>query len=100
MKNTDKIAEIIEKISATQVKQKENDIVEQKMNIGVIEARGDEALKLQQYDKAKEFYLQSQALYQGINDMDKVAEVQEKIKVVQELQEEIRRAREEQGIPQ
>ena len=50
------------------------------MNIGVIEARGDEALKLQQYDKAKEFYLQSQALYQGINDMDKVAEVQEKNK--------------------
>ena len=32
--------------------------------------------------------------------MDKVAEVQEKIKVVQELQEEIRKAREEQGIPQ
>lgn len=100
VKNTDKMAEIIEKISATQVKQKENDIVEQKMNIGVIEARGDEALKLQQYDKAKEFYLQSQALYQGIKDMDKVAEVQEKIKVVQELQEEIRKAREEQGIPQ
>ncbi len=100
VKNTDKMAEIIEKISATQVKQKENDIVEQKMNIGVIEARGDEALKLQQYDKAKEFYLQSQALYQGINDMDKVAEVQEKIKVVQELQEEIRKAREEQGIAQ
>ena len=100
VKNTDKMAEIIEKISATQVKQKENDIVEQKMNIGVIEARGDEALKLQQYDKAKEFYLQSQALYQGINDMDKVAEVQEKIKVVQQLQEEIRKAREEQGIPQ
>jgi len=100
VKNTDKMAEIIEKISATQVKQKENDIVEQKMNIGVIEARGDEALKLQQYDKAKEFYLQSQALYQGINDMDKVAEVQEKIKVVQQLQEEIRKAREEQGISQ
>lgn len=100
VKNTDKMAEIIEKISATQVKQKENDIVEQKMNIGMIEARGDEALKLQQYDKAKEFYLQSQALYQGINDMDKVAEVQEKIKVVQELQEEIRKAREEQGIAQ
>lgn len=100
VKNTDKMAEIIEKISATQVKQKENDIVEQKMNIGVIEARGDEALKLQQYDKAKEFYLQSQALYQGIKDMDKVAEVQEKIKVVQQLQEEIRKAREEQGIPQ
>ncbi len=100
VKNTDKMAEIIEKISAAQVKQKENDIAEQKMNIGVIEARGDEALKLQQYDKAKEFYLQSQALYQGINDMDKVAEVQEKIKVVQELQEEIRKAREEQGIPQ
>ena len=100
VKNTDKMAEIIEKISATQVKQKENDIVEQKMNIGVIEARGDEALKLQQYDKAKEFYLQTQALYQGINDMDKVAEVQEKIKVVQELQEEIRKAREEQGIAQ
>lgn len=100
VKNTDKMAEIIEKISATQVKQKENDIVEQKMNIGVIEARGDEALKLQQYDKAKEFYLQSQALYQGINDMDKVAVVQEKIKVVQELQEEIRKAREEQGISQ
>jgi len=100
VKNTDKMAEIIEKISAAQVKQKENDIAEQKMNIGVIEARGDEALKLQQYDKAKEFYLQSQALYQGINDMDKVAEVQEKIKVVQQLQEEIRKAREEQGIPQ
>ncbi len=100
VKNTDKVAEIIEKISAAQVKQKENDIAEQKMNIGVIEARGDEALKLQQYDKAKEFYLQSQALYQGINDMDKVAEVQEKIKVVQQLQEEIRKAREEQGIPQ
>ena len=100
VKNTDKMAEIIEKISATQVKQKENDIAEQKMNIGVIEARGDEALKLQQYDKAKEFYLQSQALYQGINDMDKVAEVQEKIKMVQQLQEEIRKAREEQGIPQ
>ena len=100
VKNTDKMAEIIEKISVAQVKQKENDIAEQKMNIGVIEARGDEALKLQQYDKAKEFYLQSQALYQGINDMDKVAEVQEKIKVVQELQEEIRKAREEQGIPQ
>ena len=100
VKNTDKMAEIIEKISVAQVKQKENDIAEQKMNIGVIEARGDEALKLQQYDKAKEFYLQSQALYQGINDMDKVAEVQEKIKVVQQLQEEIRKAREEQGIPQ
>lgn len=100
VKNTDKMAEIIEKISAAQVKQKENDIAEQKMNIGVIEARGDEALKLQQYDKAKEFYLQSQALYQGINDMDKVAEVQEKIKMVQQLQEEIRKAREEQGIPQ
>ncbi len=100
VKNTDKMAEIIEKISSAQIKQKENDIAEQKMNIGVIEARGDEALKLQQYDKAKEFYLQSQALYQGINDMDKVAEVQEKIKVVQQLQEEIRKAREEQGIPQ
>ncbi len=100
VKNTDKMAEIIEKISVAQVKQKENDIAEQKMNIGVIEARGDEALKLQQYDKAKEFYLQSQALYQGINDMDKMAEVQEKIKVVQRLQEEIRKAREEQGIPQ
>ena len=100
VKNTDKMAEIIEKISVAQVKQKENDIAEQKMNIGVIEARGDEALKLQQYDKAKEFYLQSQALYQGINDMDKVAEVQEKIKMVQQLQEEIRKAREEQGIPQ
>ena len=100
VKNTDKMAEIIEKISVAQVKQKENDIAEQKMNIGVIEARGDEALKLQQYDKAKEFYLQSQALYQGINDMDKVAEVQEKIKVVQQLQEEIRKTREEQGIPQ
>lgn len=100
VKNTDKMAEIIEKITAVQTQQKENDIAEQKMNIGVIEARGDEALKLQQYDKAKEFYLQSQALYQGINDMDKVAEVQEKIKVVQQLQEEIRKAREEQGIPQ
>lgn len=100
VKSTDKIAEIIERISSVQIKQKENDVMEQKMNIGVIEARGDEALKLQQYDKAKEFYLQSQALYQGINDMDKVAEVQEKIKVVQELQEEIRKAREEQGIPQ
>ena len=73
VKNTDKMAEIIEKISVAQVKQKENDIAEQKMNIGVLEARGDEAL---------------------------VAEVQEKIKVVQELQEEIRKAREEQGIPQ
>ncbi len=100
VKYTDKVAETIEKISAAQTKQKENDILEQKMNIGVIEARGDEALRLQQYDKAKELYLQSQALYQGINDMDKVAEVQEKIKVVQELQEEIRKAREEQGIPQ
>ena len=100
VKYTDKVAETIEKITAVQTQQKENDIAEQKMNIGVIEARGDEALKLQQYDKAKEFYLQSQALYQGINDMDKVAVVQEKIKVVQELQEEIRKAREEQGIPQ
>ncbi len=100
VKYTDKVAETIEKITAVQTQQKENDIAEQKMNIGVIEARGDEALKLQQYDKAKEFYLQSQALYQGIKDMDKVAEVQEKIKVVQELQEEIRKAREEQGIPQ
>ncbi len=100
VKYTDKVAETIEKITAVQTQQKENDIAEQKMNIGVIEARGDEALKLQQYDKAKEFYLQSQALYQGINDMDKVAEVQEKIKVVQELQEEIRKAREEQGIAQ
>lgn len=100
VKYTDKVAETIEKISAAQTKQKENDILEQKMNIGVIEARGDEALRLQQYDKAKELYLQSQALYQGINDMDKVAAVQEKIKVVQELQEEIRKAREEQGIPQ
>ncbi len=100
IKYIDKTAEAIEKITAAQTKQKENDIAEQKMNIGVMEARGDEALKLQQYDKAKELYLQSQALYQGINDMDKVAEVQEKIKVVQELQEEIRKAREEQGIPQ
>lgn len=66
------------------------------MDIEVIEARGDEALKLQQYDKAKEFYLQSQALYQGINDMDKVAAVQEKIKIVQELQEQIQKAREQQ----
>ena len=96
IKYTDNVAETIEKITTAQIRQKENDIVEQKMDIAVIEARGDEALKLQQYDKAKEFYLQSQALYQGINDMDKVAAVQEKIKVVQELQEQIQKAREEQ----
>lgn len=96
IKYTDNVAETIEKITTAQIRQKENDIVEQKMDIAVIEARGDEALKLQQYDKAKEFYLQSQALYQGINDMDKVAVVQEKIKVVQELQEQIQKAREEQ----
>ena len=58
------------------------------MDIGVIEARGDEALKLQQYDKAKEFYLQAQALYQGINDMEKVASMQEKIKIVEQLQQQ------------
>lgn len=96
IKYTDKVAETIEKITIAQTRQKENDIAAQKMDIEVIEARGDEALKLQQYDKAKEFYLQSQALYQGINDIDKVAAVQEKIKIVQELQEQIQKAREQQ----
>ncbi len=50
------------------------------MNIGVIEARGDEALKLQQYDKAKEFYLQSQALYQVLMIWIKWLKCKKKIK--------------------
>ncbi len=88
IKDKDKMAEITEKITTAQTRQKETDIAAEKMDIGVIEARGDEALKLQQYDKAKEFYLQAQALYQGINDMEKVASMQEKIKIVEQLQQQ------------
>ncbi len=88
IQDSDKITEITEKITTAQTRQKETDITAQKMDIGIIEARGDEALKLQQYGKAKEFYLQAQALYQGINDMEKVASMQEKIKIVQQLEEQ------------
>ena len=86
IKMTDKVAEVTEKINLAKSSQQENDIAAKKVEIGVFETKGDEAVKQKDYTKALEYYLQAKTLYQDGNQMESVLNVDNKIKSVNELQ--------------
>lgn len=86
VKLTDKVTEVAEKISTTQSNKKENEIAQQKIAISEIESRGDRSLMNGDYLGAIDYYKQARTLYQGINDMDKVLSIEEKIKGVEDIQ--------------
>ncbi len=87
-KMTDEVVKINEKISTTNTRIKETEIANKVLEIGLLESEGDELLKAGDYMSAKERYRQAQALYQGINQMDKVLLIEDKIKNAEAIQEE------------
>lgn len=86
VKLTDKVTEIAEKISMAQSSKKENEIAQQKITISAIESKGDNYLIDGDYLEAISCYKQARTLYQGINDMDKVLSMEEKIKGIEDIQ--------------
>lgn len=86
LNDTEKIKEITEKINSANTRQKENEMALKLIEIGNIETKGDEALKNKDYKSSKEYYKQARALYQGINQMDKVLSIEEKIKSIDDIQ--------------
>lgn len=86
LKMTEQVTEVADKINIAQSSKQENEIAAKKLEINVLEARGDEAVKKREYSKATEFYLQAKILYQDGNQMDSVLNVQKKIESVSELE--------------
>ncbi|MDR1067450.1 MAG: hypothetical protein LBL35_08510 [Clostridiales bacterium] len=74
-----------DKISAAELKIKENDIAANLLEINAVEREGDEALLRGEYDLAKNKYYQAQTLYQGIGRADKAAATAEKINSINAL---------------
>lgn len=86
LNDTEKIKEITEKINSANTRQKENEAALKLIEIGNIETKGDEALKNKDYKSSKEYYKQARALYQGINHIDKVLLIEEKIKGIDDIE--------------
>lgn len=86
LNDTEKVKDTTEKINSANTRQKENEMALKLIEIGNIETKGDEVLKNKDYKSAKEYYKQARALYQGINQMDKVLSIEEKIKNIDDIQ--------------
>ena len=73
-----------ERISLAITRQTETDMANSILNITQIENEGDELLLLGDYDRAIQRYRQAQILFRGINQMDRVLLLEEKIGMVNE----------------
>ena len=83
---TDSIILANERISLATTRQIENNMVDRILEINQIEMEGDELLIQGDYIGARERFLQAQILFRGINQMDRVIILDEKIRGIIELE--------------
>jgi len=85
LRRTEDITISNERISLATTRQTESDMTASILNIMQIEAQGDELLLASNFSGAIERYMQAQVLFRGINQMDRVLLLEEKIRGVREL---------------
>ncbi len=89
LKMTSEISSVNEKIDAANISKKEFENSNKLIEIDIIEAEADELLKDENYAEAKIKYKEAQALCKGINQNERMLLMQDKIKIIDDIENDL-----------